>query len=205
MAAARQATILPAPFRQWAAAARAPPAASQAEARAEHPSWSMALSRRVEMPLTAPALAEARVASAAARLATPWAAGETPSATARTLPPAPEAGRPVAPEGNPSRRERLMTSRLPGIGLSRLRRQLPRLTVLAFVGAAYLWGLFEPTEYALMDQRFRWLERPAPGGLVVIEIDSRSLRALDSWPWPRSYHARPIDSVFTAGAKEIAR
>jgi signal transduction histidine kinase len=97
-----------------------------------------------------------------------------------------------------------MTSRLPGIGLSRLRRQLPRLTVLAFVGAAYLWGLFEPTEYALMDQRFRWLERPATGGLVVIEIDSRSLRALDSWPWPRSYHARAIDALFAAGAKEIA-
>ena len=88
--------------------------------------------------------------------------------------------------------------------MTALRRQAPRLAVLALVAVAYFSGLFEPTELALMDQRFHWLDRPATGNLVVVEIDPQSLRSLDSWPWPRRYHARVIDALFAAGATEIA-
>ncbi len=97
-----------------------------------------------------------------------------------------------------------MTSRLNRTGSSMLHRQLPRLAVMALVAAAYFCGLFDPVEFALMDQRFRWIQRPASGDLVVVDIDSRSLQTLNSWPWPRSYHARVIDALFAAGATEIS-
>jgi len=55
-----------------------------------------------------------------------------------------------------------------------------------------------------MDQRFRWLERPATGGLVVIEIDSR--KPYERWIpglGRAAIIARAIDALFAAGAKEI--
>ena len=84
------------------------------------------------------------------------------------------------------------------------RRWLPLLATLALVAAAYFLGAFEPVERALMDTRFRLLERPVPGDLVVVAIDARSLRELPSWPWPRSYHARLLDTLLAAGASEVA-
>src|SRR5690348_9706387 len=70
-----------------------------------------------------------------------------------------------------------------------LRRGLAPALIAAAVAAAYLFGLFEPVERALMDTRFRLVARDATGSLVVVAIDPRSLRELSSWPWPRSYHA----------------
>jgi PAS domain S-box-containing protein len=82
-------------------------------------------------------------------------------------------------------------------------RWLPQLLIFAAVTAAYLLGAFEPIERALMDSRFRLLPRDATGKLVVVEIDAKSLHQLDTWPWPRSYHARLIDTLFAAGADEV--
>src|SRR3546814_14321195 len=45
--------------------------------------------------------------------------------------------------------------------------------------------------------------RPATGNLALVEIDARSLAALDHWPWPRSYHALAIDALGRAGAQAI--
>ncbi|HEX6840756.1 MAG TPA: CHASE2 domain-containing protein [Stellaceae bacterium] len=81
---------------------------------------------------------------------------------------------------------------------------LPPLAILGIVVAAYAFGAFEPMERALMDTRFRLLERPASSDLVVVAIDARSLRELPSWPWPRSYHARLLDTLLAAGASEVA-
>lgn len=39
---------------------------------------------------------------------------------------------------------------------------------------------------------------------VLVEIDARSLRALEGWPWPRSVHAKAIQQLNRAGAKTIA-
>jgi signal transduction histidine kinase/CHASE2 domain-containing sensor protein len=84
------------------------------------------------------------------------------------------------------------------------RRWLPRLLVFAAVTAGYFLGAFEPAERALMDERFRLVEREASGDLVVVEIDPRSLRSLDTWPWPRTYHARLLDRLIAAGASDVA-
>src|SRR3546814_19698400 len=45
--------------------------------------------------------------------------------------------------------------------------------------------------------------RPATGKLVLVEIDARSLAALDHWPWPRSYHALAIEALGRAGAQAM--
>jgi len=84
------------------------------------------------------------------------------------------------------------------------RRWLAPLAIFVIVGAAFALGAFEPIERALMDTRFRLLQRPASGELVVVAIDARSLRELPSWPWPRSYHARLLDTLLAAGATEVA-
>ena len=44
----------------------------------------------------------------------------------------------------------------------------------------------------------------ASGEIHIVEIDARSLRALDQWPWPRRYHAELIDRLRQSGARSIA-
>ena len=44
----------------------------------------------------------------------------------------------------------------------------------------------------------------ASGQLHVVEIDARSLAAVDRWPWPRAEHARVVDALRAAGARTIA-
>ncbi len=82
-------------------------------------------------------------------------------------------------------------------------------TPLAFVIAAglallYAMGLIEPLDRALFEHRLSLMTHPTSGSLVVVEIDARSIRELESWPWPRRYHAQIIDRLLTAGAEQIA-
>jgi PAS domain S-box-containing protein len=85
-----------------------------------------------------------------------------------------------------------------------MKRWLAPLTIFGLVGAAYLEGSLDWIEHGLADLRFRLSSRPASGSLVLVEIDSRSLRALDVWPWPRTHHAAVVDRLLGAGAKTIA-
>jgi diguanylate cyclase len=52
--------------------------------------------------------------------------------------------------------------------------------------------------------RERTVDRPASGAIHIVEIDAASIKALDSWPWPRSVHAQLIDRLRAAGARTIA-
>ena len=85
-----------------------------------------------------------------------------------------------------------------------MKRYLSHLIVFLLVAAAYLLGVLEPVERTLMDLRFNLLQRDAGGDLVVVDIDARSLRTLDTWPWPRRYHAQLLDRLREAGARDIA-
>ena len=64
-------------------------------------------------------------------------------------------------------------------------------------------GVLEPFERSLIEARFELLSRPASEGLVVIEIDAGSLRELDTWPWPRAYHAELLDRLLDVGVRQI--
>jgi EAL domain-containing protein (putative c-di-GMP-specific phosphodiesterase class I)/CHASE2 domain-containing sensor protein len=45
---------------------------------------------------------------------------------------------------------------------------------------------------------------PASGEVHIVEIDSRSLRKLSTWPWPRRHHGALVDRLHAAGARSIA-
>src|SRR5579871_630624 len=72
------------------------------------------------------------------------------------------------------------------------------------VAIAYFLGVTEPLEHGLLELQYRLLARDASQTLTVVEIDSRSLKELDTWPWPRSYHAALVDRLAAAGARVIA-
>jgi PAS domain S-box-containing protein len=85
-----------------------------------------------------------------------------------------------------------------------MKRFLPHLIVFAGVSAAYLGGFLTTLNFGLTDFAFGFLKREASQEIVVVEIDSRSLKTLDSWPWPRRYHAAVIDRLIAAGADSVA-
>jgi PAS domain S-box-containing protein len=78
------------------------------------------------------------------------------------------------------------------------------LTLATIVVGLALVGTFEPLERTLIDVRGALLSRPASGTLVIVEIDARSLRALNTWPWSRVYHASVLERLQSAGADSIA-
>ncbi len=99
----------------------------------------------------------------------------------------------------------------------RRRRRLLLLVVAAIsVGLGLLVhaaGTFHKTELQTIDARFQ--VRGAQPGLVkdfvIVGIDTPTLsyfadtgRWQTSWPFPRRYHARVINNLVRAGAKEIA-
>ncbi len=83
-------------------------------------------------------------------------------------------------------------------------RWFTALAVLIAVATFYLTGASALLDRPLLDWRFRLLERPASGGIVIVQIDARSLRELGVWPWPRTYHAEVLDRLLQAGASEVA-
>lgn len=85
-----------------------------------------------------------------------------------------------------------------------MKQRLPHLLFFLIVVAGYLADLTRPLDYALMDARFKLLERPATGETVLVGIDNASLRELDVWPWPRRYHAEAMDRLIAAGARHVA-
>ena len=67
-----------------------------------------------------------------------------------------------------------------------------------------LSGAFVQVDRLLRDFNFSLWSRPAAGDLVLVEIDSRSIQKLNTWPWSRAYHAALIQRLSAAGAATIA-
>lgn len=70
--------------------------------------------------------------------------------------------------------------------------------------ACYATDVLTPVERGLTDLRFRILSHPASDTLAIVEIDPKSLRALDIWPWARTHHAGLVEQLVAAGASQIA-
>ena len=96
-------------------------------------------------------------------------------------------------EGNNSQRPVGAASRFASTGLLIL-----LLVILNFTGA------LAPLNNALLDLRFRLLEKNPSNTLVVVEIDPKSLREEDRWPWPRDRYAAAVTNLQDAGAHLIA-
>ena len=82
-------------------------------------------------------------------------------------------------------------------------RFAPYFLICIVVSAIHVFGLFWPADRLLFDASFRMFDRPATGNVVIIAFDPRSLERLNVWPWPRSVHAKAIDTLIKSGANEI--
>jgi len=74
----------------------------------------------------------------------------------------------------------------------------------AFLVLLAVSGVTRALDERLRDLRFSALERTASSSLVIVEIDAASLRAIDTWPWPRARYAELIENLRAAGAEVIA-
>lgn len=77
---------------------------------------------------------------------------------------------------------------------------------VAFLAALTLplAGIGGEVERQLQNMRANLLEKPASGEIAIVEIDAKSIQALESWPWPRSYYATLVDKLSAAGVAQIA-
>jgi diguanylate cyclase (GGDEF)-like protein/PAS domain S-box-containing protein len=84
-----------------------------------------------------------------------------------------------------------------------VKRYQAHILVACLLVLALLTGLRGALQDALTDLRFRSFPRQASGDIVLIAIDSPSIREIGVWPWPRTLHADLIDKLHQAGASEI--
>lgn len=78
-------------------------------------------------------------------------------------------------------------------------------TALALYTALILgWvGVYQSADRHLFDSAAALTQRHVQTDLVLIEIDATSLQRLQSWPWPRRYHARLLDELRKAGIADV--
>ncbi len=75
------------------------------------------------------------------------------------------------------------------------------------VGAAMLLGWLDRAEWVTRDWRARWFDRwspPPSPEIVIIGIDDRALREVQTWPWHRAILAEAVRELARAGAKVVA-
>ena len=82
-----------------------------------------------------------------------------------------------------------------------------RLIILAVAAAcgiaAAVWSWAAPAEHWVEALRHSAFRKKPSGETVVVQVDSRSLNEVHSWPWPRSLHGRAVDRLREAGARQI--
>ncbi|MCY7281214.1 MAG: EAL domain-containing protein [Sphingomonas bacterium] len=61
----------------------------------------------------------------------------------------------------------------------------------------------EPLEDVLRTARNAVHQQPVSGDIVLVEVDEKSLREIDNWPWPRAKQAEIIDAIDKLGPKTI--
>jgi EAL domain-containing protein (putative c-di-GMP-specific phosphodiesterase class I)/CHASE2 domain-containing sensor protein len=86
--------------------------------------------------------------------------------------------------------------------LGRRRAVAAALAVLAGLFALSVGG-GAAAERLLRDLRDQIRAHPSSGEVAIVEIDSRSLRELATWPMPRRYHGALVDRLHQAGARSI--
>lgn len=82
-----------------------------------------------------------------------------------------------------------------------------RLVAIALASVAltllHVAGVTRPLDNGLAALRANAMQRAPTGDIVIVEIDTRSLRAAGEWPWPRERFAQAIMNLRGAGATLI--
>ena len=100
-----------------------------------------------------------------------------------------------------------MPLKFPPLSIGRKNINLKTLSLVFLLFAAALTSylrIFDSYESILLDLRFRF--RPVQSvsdKIVLIEISDDTLKQLGYWPLPRDFHAKLIDILSTAGARQI--
>ena len=74
------------------------------------------------------------------------------------------------------------------------------LVVALLFGAA---DVGEPLEDVLRTARNGMHQQPVSGDIVLVEVDEKSLRQIDNWPWPRATQAKLIDALDAGREKNV--
>ncbi len=83
-------------------------------------------------------------------------------------------------------------------------RYVTSAVIFLAVAALYLSGALRFVDNKLLEAQFAVFGRDATRDLVIVAIDAESLEELGTWPWPRDYHARVLETLLDAGADRIA-
>ena len=84
-------------------------------------------------------------------------------------------------------------------------RRIGTIVGIAFaVSVLHAAGLLAFVERPLQNLRFRVVSRRASGNVVLVAIDSKSLQALDGWPYSEKRYAAAVESLVHAGSRRIA-
>lgn len=84
-----------------------------------------------------------------------------------------------------------------------VRSLVPSFGIIAVVWGLYLGNVLESFENALIDVRFRIVQRAATADVLLVKIDEKSIQDIGVWPWPRSLHANLLDRLLAAGARTV--
>lgn len=87
--------------------------------------------------------------------------------------------------------------------LNRISLFIILLAVTAAIYGLEKVGAFQPLERLALESRMASDSRRASGATVLVVIDQRSIRQLNSWPWPREVHAKLLDALIELGATEV--
>jgi len=89
--------------------------------------------------------------------------------------------------------------------MSRFRALLYVVCIILFTKLLFLIPFFASLEYKAQDTLFRYRGvQPISDNLAIVAIDDATFNALnETWPFPRSYHAKLIENLFLAGARQV--
>jgi len=89
-------------------------------------------------------------------------------------------------------------------GLKMFRRPIGFLCMTGLTMALYLTGSLTFIENPLTDLRY-WLSNFSPSGrVVVVAIDSQSIKNIGVWPWPRGLYAQALEQIEKSAPNLIA-
>jgi diguanylate cyclase (GGDEF)-like protein/PAS domain S-box-containing protein len=77
------------------------------------------------------------------------------------------------------------------------------LAICLLIALARSSGALQRFENLATDACARFVRHTVAADIVIVGIDELSLAELSSWPWPRSYHARLLNTLFAAQPRAI--